>query len=186
MKKYKPKQYQMGLMYRTEWLIVGWHGVVYSGWDHARCEAFCLASYNYDYNYDYELSFWELWKIYSRKNSFIYFYRVICHYRLLSDILVMHAYPWISSISTDMHGYFGYACISAAIHGYQQICMDNPIIHGYPYDIHSISMDIRVRVGYPRKSVDIQNIHGYPKYKTFRCNSGVKGNFFQQPNFVGC
>ena len=45
----------MGLMYMTEfWLIVGWHGVVYSGWDDVRCETFCfLASYNYDYEYPF-------------------------------------------------------------------------------------------------------------------------------------
>ena len=72
------------------------------------------------------------------------FYRLISHYQLLSDILVMHAYLWISLIPMEMHGYFGYACISAVIHGYQQICMDNPIIHGYQMDIHLIFMDIRV------------------------------------------
>ena len=62
----------MGHIYRTDLLIVGWQGVVCSGWDDARCEAFCfLASYIYDYNYDYEYPFWELWEIYSRKKSFL-------------------------------------------------------------------------------------------------------------------
>ena len=98
----------------------------------------------------------------------------------------------------DMHGYFGYACISADINRYawttllsmhiQSILMDihsiSMDIHSISMDIHSIFMDIRVWVGYPRNSVDIQISMDIQKYKTYPCSSRVKGNHFQQPKYV--
>ena len=65
-KKYKPKQNQMGLMYRIEWLIVGWHGVVYSGWDDVRCEATTTTMTSYSLSF-----FWNFGKYTVERTVFL-------------------------------------------------------------------------------------------------------------------